>query len=405
MWDIQPPKPPKPPKKRPTKKPKLPSPKKEDFGFEWHRAPGTPSFRRGRFWWYFLLAFLCASLITGIIYRRELFPYGKRLFSQLKTFSWWHSWEWPSTSSEKPAQITITKKPQPKPLFYLALRQGTETQIKGFRNNELTEIYSFRQPTLNRETLTLGKRYLAYTDSEGVKVYDFQLKQTELILRQTDLAQPTKVLLSPKEDFLAIRVKSEENTYLYLYSFSQNQITEPAYLGEDFVFSSSHFFFAHQNELWAVQLKDLQKTQITTFEKPVILLFRTQKRKLFLVEGESTEINLWEIKKQLTAEKIASFSLASDFQKETFGWAQKENYLFLSFGGEVLRVNLEDKTKQEADLPLALEKLCGYLPEEGKFVALKKSSSLQEVSLVLFDEKRISWESPLAEEIVFLGAL
>jgi len=87
---------------------------------------------------------------------------------------------------------------------------------------------------------------------------------------------------------------------------------------------------------------------------------------------------------------------------ENFGLAKKQDTVYVSFSGEVIELNLKDKTKKEYTFAVAVFKLLNYIEEKDLFVALKKSSALEEVSLEIFKDKDIIFESPIKEKIIFL---
>lgn len=381
MWDITPPKKDNTDSKSKTKK-------KERERVSWRKAPATPELKHFS-WWAILWAFFAALLIVlGVIFKEKI---------KLKTLD--INLNLPQT---QPAEIKLEVNSKPQPLAYYAVQNKNKIEIKSLSENKEEElVFSFASSSLSENTLSLGKKYLAYIDNEGVKLYSLEQKQTDLILKSTQLSTPLKVRLSPKEEFVAFSLVSEQGSSISVYSLKERRTIE-TFSGNDFVFGSKYLYLSAGQNLSAFDLSEKKLSKITDISEPIIAFFKTQEA-VYFVSGQNQAINIWAINNQNNqANHLSSFNLALNFSETDFGWAQKDDLLLLSFAGEILELNLKTKEKKKSDLNPGVYRLLAYIKAKDHFIGLKKPSALKEYSLVIFDNKKTIFESPIEEKIVYL---
>ncbi len=381
MWDIRPPQNPKP--KKQIQKPQT---------FEWRKAPATPQFRHFP-WWAVILAFLVASaIVLGFIFKEKLKE--RALLLQQS---------WQQSRPLRPAEIKLEVQSNKKqPLLFYAVQNQGKVEIKSLNKNfNPNTLLAFSGSSLSEDSIDLGAEHIVYIDNEGVKLYSKAQKQTDLLLKSTQLSLPRKVALS-EDKWLAILLTREQETLVSLYSLEQQKTIQP-FPATDFVFGSQKLFFASQKSLYSYDVNKQTSQKITDFDQPVLRLFKTSKG-IYLISGSQRSLKLWEIKENKNqANYLVSLELALDFAQSDFGWAQQENNLYLSFAGEIIKIDLKSKQKQKGELSINIYRLLGYLPQQNYFVALKKPSALKEFSLVVFNQKKILFESDLQEQIIYLG--
>ncbi|MCD6194662.1 hypothetical protein J7K05_00445 [bacterium] len=380
MWDITP------PKKENKEKATLSNKKRET---SWRKAPATPDFKHFS-WQTVIWAFFAALLIVlGIIFREKI------KFKSLDINL--------NLPQPQPAEINLEVENKPQPLAYYAVQNKEKVEIKKLLDKDKEEtIFSFNSSSLSDNTISLKSRYIAYIDNEGVKLYSQEQKQTDLILKATQLSTPLKVRLSDKEDFVAFSLITEKGSSISIYSLKERQTIETL-TASDFIFGSKHLFLAAGQDLLSFDLDKKRAEKITQLNEPIIEFFKTQKG-VYFVSGQNQEINIWQINKQNKAERLNSFRLALNFSEIDFGWAQKENTLYLSFAGEILELNLKTKEKKKSELDSTIYRLLAYLDNKKYFIGLKKPSALKEYSLVIFNKKDTVFESPIKEKILYLGS-
>jgi len=354
----------------------------------------TVSKTRSISFWMILLAFVVALIIVlGYLFRDKL------KFIKIKNIRFQ-----PLVLTQQPAQIEITPATKNAPLTYYLTQKQEKVSVKSFESKEEKIIYTFNTSEVIHEgTASLGKNYLAYIDSEGLKLYSFQDKQSDFILSSTNISRINQVGLSPDEQYLAFTVTKDAQSKIYVYSLKERRILEDSFDATGFSFGAKdNLYFGFANSLFVYNLIKKESDKITDFSNQILGVVKTNNL-IFIITGNKTSITLWQVnEKEKSAANLSNFQLTFNFKLEDFGLAKKENTLYLSFAGEIIALDLNSKTKKEHTFGVEVYRLLNYLADKDYFIALKKSSALTETSLVIFKESDIIFESPIEEKIVFL---
>ena len=345
------------------------------------------------------LAFLVALFLVLFYFMRSRIPFLAYYF-QVK-----HNIQ---KSFSSPSEVSFTpEKPAADTLGFYARQNKDKIELLTVDSvGESKVIFSFIGSSIQIDSIAESPNYIAYIDNEGLKLYSFKTKTTDLVLASTQIAKIERVYISPEEHYLAFFVVQNKQHKLFTYKISDAAIRDRNFVADNLIFGTKNILY-YSNGIsffWYDYEKNDDPGKITDFNNPTLSFYKTADS-LFFVTGKGPAIDLWQINESTrTANEITNINLTFDYSPADFGLAKKDNNLYLSLAGQTLLVDLTTKEKKDFSFNLTLYKLLSYNKNFDCFYAFKKPNGLDEYSLIIFksDAQSSIFESSIESKIIYL---